>query len=437
MQKIDGILKDMERKDIKFIDLWFTDILGCIKNLTIPRNEFKKAVSEGIWFDGSSVEGFGRIYESDMYLIPDINTFLPLGKEEPLSARVICDVYSPDHSPFSGDPRGVLKRAIKVASDSGYNINIGAELEFYLFRRDDSVTPMFYDRVGYFDLEGDIALKMRKEITEKLHELGIAVETGHHEVGPGQHEIDLKYTDALTIADSVVTAKTIIKRTAERHGTIATFMPKPVFGEPGNGMHLHQSIFINDKNAFADNSDKYGLSELAYNYLGGQLKHAREICVLLAPTINSYKRLISGYEAPVYICWGQMNRSALIRVPRISKGKLDSRRLEIRCPDPSANPYLAFASLIMAGLDGIEKKLTPSAPHEENLFELDDESLKGVTTLPRSLFEALDEFENSDIVKRTLGENLKKKYLNIKRREWEEYSTQVSSWEIEKYLNIY
>ncbi|MCK4596126.1 glutamine synthetase, partial [candidate division WOR-3 bacterium] len=242
---------------------------------------------------------------------------------------------------------------------------------------------------------------------------------------------------ALTIADSVVTAKTIIKRTAERYGTIATFMPKPVFGKPGNGMHLHQSIFINDKNAFADNSDKYGLSELAYNYLGGQLKHAREICVLLAPTINSYKRLISGYEAPVYICWGQMNRSALIRVPRISKGKLDSRRLEIRCPDPSANPYLAFASLIMAGLDGIEQKLAPSTPHEENVFELDDESLKGVTTLPRSLFEALDEFENSDIVRRTLGENLKKKYLNIKRREWEEYSTQVSSWEIEKYLNIY
>lgn len=437
MRTKEDVLKETKERGIKFIDLWFSDVLGCIKNVSIPENMLAKAISEGVWFDGSSIEGFGRICESDMYLMPDIDTFIPLGEEEPKSARIICDVYSPDHSPFPDDPRRVLKRALENAFKIGYHYNVGAELEFYLFLRDKDMAPLFYDRVGYFDLEGDLALKMRKEITENLHTIGIDVEAGHHEAGTGQHEIDLKFTDALKMADSILTAKTVIKRVAEKHGALATFMPKPVFGKPGNGMHLHQSIFINGKNAFANNADEYGLSKLAYNFLGGQLAHAKEICVLLAPTVNSYKRLVSGFEAPVYVCWGQMNRSALVRVPRISKGKLDSIRLEMRCSDPSANPYLAFASLLVAGLDGIDSKITPSPPREENLFELDDESLNKISTLPRSLFEALEEFINSKIMKKTLGESLIKKYYGIKKKEWGEYSLQVSKWEVEKYTSIY
>lgn len=437
MRTKEDVLKETEKKGIKFIDLWFSDILGCIKNVSIPRNMLAKAISEGVWFDGSSIEGFGRICESDMYLVPDIDTFIPLGEEKPKSARIICDVYSPDHSPFSDDPRYVLKRVVQIASQKGYRFNVGAELEFYLFLRDEGMAPLCYDRVGYFDLEGDLALKMRKEITENLQAIGIDVEAGHHEVGMGQHEIDLTFTDALTMADSIITAKTVIKRVAEKYGALATFMPKPIFGKPGNGMHLHQSIFIDGQNAFADSGNKYGLSKLAHNFLGGELTHAREICTLLAPTVNSYKRLVSGFEAPVYVCWGQMNRSALVRVPRISKGKLSSTRLEVRCPDPTANPYLAFASLLMAGLNGIEEEIVSPPPREENLFELDNESLGGISTLPRSLFEALEEFVNSEIVKRTLGEELTKKYYSIKKREWDEYSVQVSKWEVEKYTSIY
>jgi glutamine synthetase len=437
MRTKEDVLKETEEKGIKFIDLWFSDVLGCIKNVSIPTDMLAKAVSEGVWFDGSSIEGFGRICESDMYLMPDIDTFIPLGQEEPKSARIICDVYSPDHSPFPDDPRYVLKKALKIALEKGYQYNIGAELEFYLFLRDKGMVPLLYDRVGYFDLEGDLALKMRKEITENLQAIGIDVEAGHHEVGTGQHEIDLKFTDALKMADNVITAKTVIKRIAEKYGALATFMPKPVFGKPGNGMHLHQSIFVNGVNAFADRNNKYGLSKLAYNFLGGQLTHAKEICALLAPTVNSYKRLVSGFEAPVYVCWGQMNRSALVRVPRISKGKLNSTRLEMRCPDPSANPYLAFASLLMAGLDGIDRELTCLPPCEENLFELDSESLSGISTLPKSLYEALEEFVGSVVVKRTLEGNLIKKYYSIKKREWDEYSIQVSRWEVEKYTSIY
>ncbi|PIS23489.1 MAG: type I glutamate--ammonia ligase [bacterium (Candidatus Stahlbacteria) CG08_land_8_20_14_0_20_40_26] len=431
------VLKETEERGIKFIDLWFSDVLGCIKNISIPKKMLSKAISEGVWFDGSSIEGFGRICESDMYLMPDIDTFVPFGDEEPKSARIICDVYSPDHSLFPDDPRYVLKRALEIALEKGYQYNVGAELEFYLFLRDEGMAPLFYDRVGYFDLEGDLALKMRKEITQDLEAIGIGVEAGHHEVGTGQHEIDLKFTDALRMADSIITAKAVIKRVAEKYEALATFMPKPVFGKPGNGMHLHQSISVNGENAFADSNDKYGLSELAYNFLGGQLTHAREMCVLLAPTVNSYKRLVSGFEAPVYVCWGQMNRSALVRVPRMSKGKLDSARLEMRCSDPTANTYLAFASLLMAGLDGVDRKLTPPPPREDNLFELDSKSLSRISTLPRSLFEALEELANSEIVKKTLGEGLTKKYYSIKKGEWDEYSSQVSNWEVEKYTSIY
>ena len=428
MQSLNEIKKAIEEGGIKFIDLWFSDILGSIKNVSIPVGRLQMAVEEGIWFDGSSIEGFGRICESDMYLVPNLDTFISLGLEEPRSARIICDVYSPDHTPFKDDPRGVLKKALEKGKESGYHYNFGAELEFYLFIRNKGMTPLFHDRVGYFDLEGDLALRMRKEITEDLRSLGIEVEASHHEVGTGQHEIDLKFTDALRMADNIITTKAIIKRKAEKHETFATFMPKPIFEKPGNGMHLHQSIFIDGKNAFADKNNRYGLSKLAHEFLAGQLAHAKEICAVLSPTVNSYKRLASGFEAPVYISWGQMNRSALIRIPRI--GKQESVRLEIRSPDPSANPYLALASLFIAGLDGIKRDLTPIPPREENLYELDTSN--GIESIPNSLFEALKEFANSQIVKETFGENLAEKYYTIKRKEWDEYAIQVSKWEVEK-----
>ncbi len=428
---LNDVLKETKEREIRFIDLWFSDMLGCIKNVTIPTESLQRAVEEGVWFDGSSIEGFGRLCESDMYLVPDVETFIPLGEEEPKSARIICDVYSPDHTPFKDDPRGILKRILK--KEQGYQYNVGAELEFYLFLKNDDMTPLFHDRVSYFDLEGDLALKMRKEITDNLKSVGIKVEAGHHEVGAGQHEIDLRFTDAIKMADNILTAKTIIKRTAEKHGTFATFIPKPVFGKPGNGMHLHQSIFIDNKNRFSDVKDKYNLSKLAYSFLAGQLKHIREISLLLAPTVNSYKRLVSGFEAPVYISWGQMNRSALIRIPKTTKD--ESIRLEIRCPDPTANPYLAFASLFIAGLDGIEKNLTPPPPQEDNLYERGDDGK--LQSLPNSLFEALEEFSSSLILRKKLGRGFTHKYYEIKKREWEEYSTQVSRWEIDKYMDIY
>jgi len=435
-----NIFNTLRRNKIVFIDLWFSDILGSVKNVTIPVEQLRKALKDGIWFDGSSIEGFGRICESDMYLKPDPNTFaiIPWGEER--TARFICDIYGPDHKPSSVDPRGVLKFNLARLAKKNMEFKTGAELEFYLLQRDgNEILTLPHDRVSYFDLGGDLALRIRKEMCQKLAAFGIKVEAGHHEVGKSQHEIDLIYTDALWLADNILTARMVIKRIAEEHNLYATFMPKPLFGAPGNGMHIHQSIFKDEKNLFADTNDEYGLSDLAYNYLAGLLKHVKEILAVVSPLVNSYKRLVSGFEAPVYICWGRMNRSALIRVPQISRNKLGSTRLELRCADPSTNPYLALALILSAGVEGIEKKLKSPKSVEENVYKIELVDLKkmGIELLPRSLWEALQHYRNSKLIRETLGETLFEKYYEIKLKEWDEYAIQVSKWEIDKYLELY
>jgi len=434
------IFKEIRENDIKFIDLWFSDILGSIKNVTITIDELDKALTDGIWFDGSSVEGFGRICESDMFLKPDPDTFRIIPWSVEKTARFICDVYGPDHKPSVVDPRGLLKRTLAKLEREGMKFYVGAELEFYLFQRDGSkIMPLLHDQVGYFDLGGDLALRVRKEMCEKIADFGIVVEAGHHEVGKSQHEIDLRYTDALQLADNILTAKMVIKRIAEEHNLYATFMPKPLFGMAGCGMHTHQSIFKNGKNIFVDVKDEYGLSEFAYHYLAGLLTHIKEISAIISPIVNSYKRLVSGFEAPVYICWGRMNRSALVRVPQITKNRLNSTRLELRSVDPCTNPYLAFSVILSAGMDGVKKKLKPPKPVEENVYQIEAVDLKekGIDVLPRSLWEALQFYHNSKMVKETFGDTLFERYYEIKIREWNEYSIQVSKWEIDKYLEIY
>ncbi len=437
---IDNIFRRIEKEKIRFIDLWFSDILGSVKNETIPVRNLKKALKEGIWFDGSSVEGFGRIFESDMYLKPDPQTFaiIPWGEER--TARFICDVYVPDHKPAPVDPRAVLKNNLKLLRTKGMEYYIGAELEFYLFCRDgDKVLTLPHDRVGYFDLGGDLALRIRKQMCDRLEAFGIDIEAGHHEVGRGQHEIDLLYTTALKLADNVLTARMVIKKVAEENNLYATFMPKPIFGAAGNGMHIHQSIFKGKKNQFSNPKDSYGLSKLAYNYLAGVLKYMKEISAVTSPLVNSYKRLVSGFEAPVYICWGRMNRSALVRVPRISRNNFDSVRIELRSCDPSANPYLLFASVLRAGLEGIKNNLKPPKPVEENVYKIKSDILKdkGIGLLPRSLWEALEYYNRSKVAKSALGDVLFQRYYDIKLKEWDDYSIQVSKWEQDKYLELY
>lgn len=440
MPSIASILEQTRKHKIQFIDLWFTDVLGSIKNVTIVVKELEKALQDGIWFDGSSVEGFGRICESDMFLKPDPDTFaiIPWGEER--SVRFICDVYGPDHNPSPVDPRGILKRHLAALAKKGLRLMIGTELEFYLFQRDGGrITPLPHDRVGYFDLGGDLALRIRKQMCQRIMDFGIELEAGHHEVGKSQHEIDLRYTDALKLADNLLTAKMIIKRVAEEHNLYATFMPKPLFGTAGCGMHTHQSIFKGKVNLFSDPKDSYGLSEFAYHYLSGLLHHIKDISAVVSPIVNSYKRLVSGFEAPVYICWGQMNRSALVRVPRISKNRFQSTRLELRSPDASANPYLVYALVLAAGLDGIERKLKTPKAVEENVYKIDSPDLesKGIDVLPRSLWEALQNFRNSWLAEKVLGKTLYEKYSEIKLREWDEYSIQVTKWELDKYLELY
>ncbi|MEE8597517.1 MAG: glutamine synthetase family protein [bacterium] len=437
---IDNIFRRIEKEKIRFIDLWFSDILGSVKNETIPVRNLKKALKEGIWFDGSSVEGFGRIFESDMYLKPDPQTFaiIPWGEER--TARFICDVYAPDHKPAPVDPRAVLKNNLKLLRTKGMEYYIGAELEFYLFCRDgDKVLTLPHDRVGYFDLGGDLALRIRKQMCDRLEAFGIDIEAGHHEVGRGQHEIDLLYTTALKLADNVLTARMVIKKVAEENNLYATFMPKPIFDAAGNGMHIHQSIFKGKKNQFSNPKDSYGLSKLAYNYLAGVLKYMKEISAVTSPLVNSYKRLVSGFEAPVYICWGRMNRSALVRVPRISRNNFDSVRIELRSCDPSANPYLLFASVLRAGLEGIKNNLKPPKPVEENVYKIKSDILKdkGIGLLPRSLWEALEYYNRSKVAKSALGDVLFQRYYDIKLKEWDDYSIQVSKWEQDKYLELY
>ncbi len=437
------VLEEVKQKDVKFIKLQFTDISGMVKSVAIPVEQLEESMDKGTWFDGSSIGGFARICESDMYLKPDPTTFavLPWRPKENATARIIADVHSPDGKPFEGDPRYILKRAVEEAEKEGLTYNTGPELEFFLFKANESmITPVPHDVAGYFDFSPmDLASDVRRDVIFALEKLGMHVEMSHHEVAPGQHEIDFRYGQALTTADNAVTFRYTVKAIASEHDLYATFMPKPIFGQNGNGMHVHQSLFNKEGvNIFFDSEDEYKLSETARSYIAGQLEHVRAMSAILAPTVNSYKRLVPGYEAPVYICWGQKNRSALIRVPRYSKGREQSTRAELRCPDPSCNPYLAFAVMLRAGLEGVKKKLTPPEPVEEDVYGFNDEKLAklGIKTLPTSLGEAICELGKDKLMKETLGKHTYERYLEAKKAEWSEYSIQVTGWELERYLEM-
>jgi glutamine synthetase len=430
---------------IEFISLQFTDIVGIVKSVTIPVRELDTALDRGVWFDGSSVEGFARIAESDMYLVPDLETFavIPWEQDSGPSARFICDVYTPAGEPFAGDPRQVLKRAVEAAGELGLAYCTGPEPEFFLFERDGDgkALPRPHDRGGYFDLSTDRGVGVRKEMSKALEAFGIRVEASHHEVATGQHEIDFRYTDALRAADNVVTFKATLKEVARQHGLHATFMPKPISGINGSGMHVHQSLVRNEtgENAFADSHDEYGLSTTARQFIAGQLAHARGMCAVLAPLVNSYKRLVPGYEAPVYISWGRINRSALLRVPQVTPDRPESTRLELRCPDPSCNPYLAFAVMLHAGLDGIRQGLDAPPISDEDLYHLDDQGrqARGLGTLPGSLGEALEELRRDPLMHEALGEHIFERFIEAKAIEWQDYRIQVDAWELERYLRIY
>ncbi len=441
----DVILNKVKESNIKLIILQFVDILGTVKSVTIPVQHLNEALERGHPFDGSSVEGFVRIYESDLIAMPDPTTFriLPWRPNDRKEARLICDIQRPGGKPFEGDPRFILKQALKESKKLGMTYNTGPELEFFLFKKDNTAQTKIvpHDRGGYFDFSPlDRASDVRRDATFALQEMGFDIEMNHHEVAPGQHEIDFKFENALTSADMVITFRTVIKAVALSHGLHATFMPKPLFGQNGSGMHVHQSLFYNssNRNAFFNSDDKYHLSKMAYQFIAGQLAYCREIVGLLAPTVNSYKRLVPGYEAPVYICWGRRNRSALIRIPEYFPGNEKAMRAELRCPDPSCNPYLAFAAMLRAGLKGIEKKMNIPDSVEEDVYEFDDKKLTQfyIKTLPASLGEAIEEMEKSELVKETLGTFTFNKYLEAKRREWKEYQLQVSDWELQRYLSL-
>ncbi|MFH0927141.1 MAG: type I glutamate--ammonia ligase [Candidatus Micrarchaeota archaeon] len=441
------ILKRAKDENVTLVNLQFSDMQGMAKAVTIPSTKLADALESGVWFDGSSVEGFTRIYESDMLLIPDLSTYsqIPwMSDENGSTARIICDVHMPDGKPFGGDPRYVLKKVLAEAKDAGYIYNTGPELEFFLFKKengtiktsaDKKIEP--HDRGQYFDLVLDLGFEVRREIISTLQKMGLDVEVSHHEVAPGQHEIGFKYGDALATADRAMTLKIVMKAIAAKHGLHATFMPKPLTGVNGNGMHVHQSLFTPaGENAFYDSSDKYKLSKIAYSFLGGQMKHVKAMAALLNPTVNSYKRLVPGYEAATYICWANQNRSALIRVPRYCPGKEKSTRMEIRCPDPSASPYLAFAVLLKAGLDGMKNNMAAPEPVEENVFEFDEAALerRKIDTLPHSLWQSLKALKEDPVICSVLGEDLLQKYLHAKTKEWDSFRTTVTDWETREYL---
>jgi glutamine synthetase len=439
---IADVLVRVEQNHIKFIDLQFTDVVGVVKNITIPAKELADALAYGIWFDGSSIEGFARVAESDMHLRPDVSTFaiLPWLSGEEATARLICDVYTPDGQPFQGDPRAVLRRAVDEAAQMGFTFNTGPELEFFLLKPhpDGSlIPPVPHDSASYFDAPSDMAAGLRRQMANTLAAFGIQVEAMHHEVATGQHEIDFRYSDALTTADNAVTFRVALKIIAQQNGLYGTFMPKPIRGIAGNGMHVHQSLAYTatGKNAFADPGDPHGLSKIAKHFIAGQLAHARGMCVVLAPLVNSYKRLVTGYEAPVYVSWARINRSALIRVPRASMP--ESTRLELRCPDPSCNPYLAFAVMLAAGLDGIRRELPAPEATEENLYLLDTQRRAALEVLPGSLNQALNALEEDDVVRAALGAHICDRFVSAKRLEWEDYRLEVTPWELSKYLPSY
>lgn len=437
----EDVIRIVREQNVHFIRLQFTDIFGQLKNVTLPASQIEKAVDGQIMFDGSSIEGYTRIEESDQYLRPDLDTFvvIPWDQEAGISARMICDVYNPDGTPFAGDPRGVLHRVLKEAAELGYTFNVGPECEFFLFKTDASGKPTTHtnDEVGYFD-QGplDTAALTRQKICLALEQMGFEIEASHHECAAGQHEIDFKYADALSAADNIMTFKLAVKTLAQKDALHATFMPKPLFGVAGNGMHINMSLFKDGKNAFYDESGARGLSEVAYQFIAGVLAHVPAICALTNPLVNSYKRLVPGYEAPCYISWSTGNRSALIRVPA-PRGS--STRLELRNPDPSCNPYLALAVCLAAGLDGVKRGLTPPAEVTDNIYELTaaERKAKHIGSLPDSLKAATDALRDDELICGVLGTHALLQYLVGKEEEWNAYCTRVSSWEVERYITNY
>ncbi|GAB4505512.1 MAG: type I glutamate--ammonia ligase [Anaerolineales bacterium] len=439
------LLKRVKEDGLKFISLQFSDVTGAVKSVDMPVKGLESALEEGVWFDGSSVEGFARIQESDMRLVLDPDTYavLPWAAEERKRGRVFCDIYTPDDHPFEGDPRGTLKRLRAKLTERGWTLNVGPEPEFFLFKRADanggSVHPVPHDVGGYFDFSpSDEAVRVRTELMDALSRMGLEIEVGHHEVALGQHEIDFRFTDVLKAADNVLTLKYTVKAIAAKHGLVASFMPKPIYGINGSGMHCHQSLFdAQGNNLFFDEQDEFKLSKIAYGFIAGQLYHARALAAVVSPTVNSYKRLVPGYEAPVYIGWAQINRSALIRIPRYNEGRPKSVRAEVRFPDPSSNPYLAFAALLATGLDGIEKKMNPPAPlNNVNLYHLTkEERVKmGVGELPGSLAEALTELDKDEVLKSALGPVIYEAFTRAKWEEWDNYRLHVTDYEVERYL---
>lgn len=421
-------------------------MLGTVKSISIPSHRLADAVRQGEWFDGSSVEGFARVFESDMYLKPDLNTLTvtELGAGTAPSAQVICDIFTPENERFPGDPRGVLIRALAEAAELGYTYTVGCELEFFLLRPDPAdgrLRPVSRDSAGYFDRPLDLGNEVRQEMVTQLDAMGIPVESSHHEVAAGQYEIDLAGQDALKAADQLVTLKYTLKAVAQRHGLHATFMPKPIYGQAGSGMHTHQTLNEHggESNAFYDRNDEYHLSASARQFIAGQLMHARALCALVAPLVNSYKRFVPGFEAPMAISWAQMNRSALIRVPRVSNTDRSTLGVEFRAPDPSCNPYLAFAGMLHAGLSGIKQKLPLPPPVEENLYAFDPERLSRhqLGRLPASLAEALSELRRDDVLRDALGPHLLERFIEAKEMEWQAYETQVTGWELDTYLQVY
>ncbi|UCE17659.1 MAG: glutamine synthetase [Gemmatimonadota bacterium] len=437
----DELLTRIKKEKIQFLYLLFTDITGVPKKVTIQAAQAGSALKHGVWFDGSSIQGFARIYESDMLLKLDPETFsvLPWSNEGGKVAQIICDVYTPDEEPFEGDPRGVLKRVAKRARELGFVYNVGPEIEFFLLERDRLPELIPHDRKGYFDLGVQSrAVRICQDTMTSMAQMGIQCETYHHEVSQGQHEIDISYDNALRVADAVVSLKQTLKTHAIGSGLKVTFMPKPIYGINGSGMHVHQSLAdLRGKNLFYSPGDKYNLSELAYHFLAGQIRHARALAAVVDPTVNSYKRLVPGYEAPIYVCWGRVNRSALLRIPQVTRGKARvGARVELRCPDTSCNPYLAFASMLAAGLDGVQRKWKPPKPVEENVYGFSDERLEemGIATLPGNIAQAVDELEGDAVLKKALGKHLTEQFVGAKRREWRDFSTQVTPWEVEQYL---
>jgi glutamine synthetase len=434
------VLGRIEKEGIEFVLLWFSDIEGHLKSFAVTPSEIEAALDDGMGFDGSSITGFNAIEESDMVAIPDPETFqlMPWKEGETRVARMICDIVTPDGKPYEGDPRYVLRRALDRMASMGFDtFNVGPELEYFLFRDDKGTETL--DEGGYFAMTTlDAASELRQETVRALEGMGIPIEYVHHEVGPSQHEIDMRFSDALSMADHTVTYRLIVKEIAKKSGYHATFMPKPIFGENGSGMHTHQSLFNEGRNAFFDGDDEWNLSAVGKAFIAGQLRHAREISAVFAQWVNSYKRLVPGYEAPVYVAWSRRNRSALIRIPLYKPGAEQATRAEIRCPDPACNPYLTFATLLHAGLEGIEQGYELPDPMETNLYHLTAEQRKerGIVSLPETLGEAVDALAGSELVRKALGPHIFDRYVELKRAEWDEYRVQLTEWELKKYLSV-